>query len=837
LHRTRGSHRRQVRMIDFPGLYTYIYSMDWIKNIFKNSHEEPDCAEIEEFSEILPVLPLKDAVLLPGAVLPLIVTNPSSASLIREFHGSNSSIAAVGMKKPHDLQPAVWDNLSRIGCVAKITKISTGKAGELSIMIRGFQKVFLEEKVSDQPFMKARVTFLTESLEPVRETYALALSTRDILSQLARLSYQNLDTVLANLAKIKDPNILLSTTTTNLPIPGHKKQQILEENDFEKKFTILYESLKEELDILELSSKITEKARGAINNAQREYYLRQQLKAIKKELGEAGNDVDDEMEELRKEIEIKGLPEEVRPEVEKDLKRISRMQPSSSEYVTIRTYLDWILDLPWHERSEDNLEIGNVEQILNEDHFNLRKPKKRIIEFLSVKKLKSDLKGPILCFVGPPGVGKTSLGKSIARAMGRKFVRISLGGVRDEAEIRGHRRTYIGAMPGRIINGIKIAGSINPVFMLDEIDKLTHDIHGDPASALLEALDPEQNSHFVDHYLNIPYDLSKVFFITTANVVDTIPPALRDRMEIVEIEGYTHEDKLQIAKNYLIPKEIEANGLTGRAIDFKDEAIDHIIRHYTRESGVRNLQREIASTLRVIASKIARGGTEDFTIECSFIERALGPVRFIPEAKQRTSIPGIATGLAWTPFGGEILFVESALVQSKDEMILTGQMGDVMKESARLALSIIKGMGHEIKKDHCIHIHVPAGAIPKDGPSAGVTIVTSIISLLTEKAVREDLAMTGEITLRGVILPVGGIKEKVLAARRAGITNIILPKMNAKDLQDIESYVTKDLCIHFVENIEDVLKIAFPRSVSEGIEALPHPPPEETGLGAPSIRV
>ena len=823
-------------LIDFPSLYTYICIMDWIKNIFRNSHEEPDCAEIEELPEILPVLPLKDAVLLPGAVLPLIVTNPTSASLIREFHGSNSSVAAVGMKKPHDFQPAVWDNLYHIGCMAKITKISTGKAGELSIMIRGFRKVVLEDKVSDQPFMKARVTYLTENLEPVKQIYALALATRDILSQLARLSYQNLDTVLVNLAKIKDPNILLSTTTTNLPIPGQKKQQILEEYDFEKKFMILYEALREELDILELSSKITEKARGEINNAQREYYLRQQLKAIKKELGEAGSDGDDEMEELRKEIEAKNLPEEVRPEVEKDLKRISRMQPSSSEYVTIRTYLDWILDLPWHERSEDNLEIKAVEQILNEDHFNLKKPKKRIIEFLSVKKLKHDLKGPILCFVGPPGVGKTSLGKSIARAMGRKFVRISLGGVRDEAEIRGHRRTYIGALPGRIINGIKIAGTINPVFMLDEIDKLSHDIHGDPASALLEALDPEQNSHFVDHYLNVPYDLSKVFFITTANVVDTIPPALRDRMEIVEIEGYTHEDKLAIARNYLIPKEIEANGLAGRPIDFEDEAVDHIIRHYTRESGVRNLQREIASSLRVIASKIARDGDENYKIDCDFIEKALGPVRFIPEAKQRTSIPGIATGLAWTPFGGEILFVESALVQSKDEMILTGQMGDVMKESARLALSIIKGMGLEIKKDHCIHIHVPAGAIPKDGPSAGVTIVTSIISLITDKSVRDDLAMTGEITLRGVILPVGGIKEKVLAARRAGITNIILPMMNAKDLQDIEAYVIKDLHIHFVENIEEVLKIAFPENVCEGLSDLSHPPSEGKILDAPSVR-
>jgi len=811
--------------------------MDWLKNIFKNTTDESDPPDLEELYEVLPVLPLKDAILLPGAVLPLVVTNPASAALIREFNSTNSPIVAVGMKRPHEPIPAVWENLYRIGCVARITKISSSKPGELSIMIKGFHKVLLEEKVADEPSMKVRVTYLSEQLEPNRQAYALALSTRDTLSQLARLSYQNMDTVLSNLAKIKDPLLLLATTATNLPIPGVKKQQILEEDDLEKKYILLYEALREELDILELSSKITEKARGEINHAQREYYLRQQLKAIKKELGEAGGDMDDEMDELRKEIAAKGLPEEVSIEVDKDLKRISRMQQSSSEYVTIRTYLDWILDLPWQECSEDNLDIDNVEKILDEDHFNLKKPKKRIMEYLSVKKLKNDIRGPILCFVGPPGVGKTSLGKSIARAMGRKFVRISLGGVRDEAEIRGHRRTYIGALPGRIINGIKTAGTANPVFMLDEIDKLTRDVHGDPASALLEALDPEQNSHFTDHYLNVPYDLSKVFFITTANVVDTIPAALKDRMEIVEIEGYTHEDKIQIARNYLLPKEMEANGLAGRCIDFTDEAITHVIRHYTRESGVRNLQREIASVLRMIAARVARGCTDAFIVDEGFIENALGPVRYLPESKQRTRIPGVATGLAWTPFGGEILFVESALVEGKDEMILTGQMGDVMKESARLALSIVKAMGRSIDKEHGLHIHVPAGAIPKDGPSAGVTIVTSIVSLLTDTVVSDDLAMTGEITLRGVVLPVGGIKEKVLAARRAGITTIVLPKMNEKDLRDIEPYVIGDLTIHFVENIEDVLAIAFPGGPAGIFASFGHHEGETEGIGSPRPRL
>lgn len=810
--------------------------MDWIKSIFTRTNENKQTTE-DEFPEVLPVLPLKDAVLLPDALLPLIVSNPASISLVKELYECNSPVVAVGMKEYGDSEPATWDNLYRVGCMAKITKISQTKNGELSIMIRGMAKTSLDMKITNDPYLKVKVSYIAENLEPDKQIYAMAHSTREILSRLARLSYHSLDSVLSNLSKLKDPIILLSTATTNLPIPVGKKQKILEEENFYQKYSLLYDTLREELDILELSSKISERAKGEINNAQREYYLRQQLKAIKKELGEGQADLEDEMEELKKEIEAKGLPSEVKQEVDKDIKRISRMQPGSSEYVTIRTYLDWIIDLPWKEKTEDNLDIQIVEDILNEDHFNLKKPKKRIIEYLSVKKLKDDLKGPILCFVGPPGVGKTSLGKSIARAMGRKFIRISLGGVRDEAEIRGHRRTYIGAMPGRIINGIKLAQSTNPVFMLDEIDKLAHDIHGDPASALLEALDPEQNTHFVDHYLNVPFDLSQVFFITTANVTDTIPPALRDRMEIVEIEGYTHEDKVQIARHFLIPQEIDANGLTNQRIEFKDEAIDHIIRSYTRESGVRSLKREIASNLRVIASKVAKCGEESFVINQAFVEEVLGPVRYIPEAKQRGRIPGIATGLAWTPFGGEILFVESALVDGKDEMILTGQMGDVMKESARIALSVIKGASYSIDQGKGIHIHVPAGAIPKDGPSAGVTIVTSLLSLITGKVVREDLAMTGEITLRGVVLPVGGIKEKVLAARRAGITEIIMPRMNEKDLRDIEPHVLKDLTIHYVDNIGEVIELAFPEASEDVMPFVHHFDVWESEPVKPGLRV
>jgi ATP-dependent Lon protease len=796
--------------------------MGWIKQLFgrNNASASGECMR-DEFPLILPVLPLKDAILMPGAILPLLVSHPASISLIKGFYARSDPFLSVGMKKPKDVHLATWDNLYRVGCMAKIIKVSETEDGDVSIMVKGIRKALLNEKVSDEPSLKARVSYIDENLEVTKEVYALAHSTIQILNHLARLSYHNMDTILSSMAKIRDPLVLLSTTTTTLPIPVEKKQEILEENNIGEKYTFLHQSVQEELDILEISSRITERAKGEINHAQREYYLRQQLKVIRKELGET-NDIDSELMELVKEIEDKNLPEDVKKDVERDLKRIGRMQPGSSEYVTIRTYLDWILDLPWHEESTDNLDIAKVEQILHEDHFDLKRPKKRILEFLSVKKLKGNLKGPILCFSGPPGVGKTSLGRSIAQAMGRKFVRISLGGVRDEAEIRGHRRTYIGAMPGRIINGMKQAGTMNPVFMLDEIDKLAHDIHGDPASALLEALDPEQNSRFVDHYLNVPYDLSKVFFITTANVVDNIPPALKDRMEIVEIDGYTQEDKLQIAKNFLIPKEIEANGLTGRDIEFRYEAIVQIIGDYTRESGVRNLEREIASILRVIASNVARGNGEQFVIDRAFIEEALGPARYIPEAKDRIRIPGIATGLAWTPFGGEILFVESAVVEGKEEMLLTGQMGDVMKESARIALSLLKGMGLSIPQGKCLHIHVPAGAIPKDGPSAGITIVVSIYSLLANKVVREDLAMTGEITLRGVVLPVGGIKEKVLAAKRSGLTRVLLPKMNEKDLKDIDADVIKDIELAFVENIDEVLKLAFPDTGIESVSIPPH---------------
>jgi ATP-dependent Lon protease len=786
----------------------YICPMSFLSKLIGKKKDSSNDPPLAKHPKVLPVLPLKDTVLVPGALLPLLVSNSASIELVRRFHEKNEPFIAVGVRNSKSSNADIWENIFKTGCLAYIVKLTDNESGEVSIMVRGDNKVFLESKVESSPLLKASVSYFDEDMGITHDVQALVHSTVQALDQLARLSYHGMDSAIAGMAKIRDPLVLLSTATTTLPLPVEKKQQVLELKTLAGKFSLLHQVLRDELDILETSSRITEQAKGEINHAQREYYLKQQMKAIRKELGESA-ETENEMDDLRKEIEAKNLPEAVKKDVDKDIKRLSRMQPGSAEYVTLRTYMDWILDIPWHEQSEDELDISRVESILNEDHFNLKRPKKRIMEYLSVKKLKNDMKGPILCFTGPPGVGKTSLGRSIARAMGRKFVRISLGGVRDEAEIKGHRRTYIGALPGRIINGMKTSGTINPVFMLDEIDKLTRDMHGDPASALLEALDPEQNSHFTDHYLNVPYDLSKVLFITTANVTDSIPAALRDRMEIVEIEGYTQEDKLRIAKGYLLPKELEANGLSPFCIKFDDEAITHIIRHYTRESGVRNLQREIASVLRVIASLIARGGEPVEKVGISFVEEALGAVKYLPDAIKRTRIPGISTGLAWTPFGGEVLYVESAMVDGKDELILTGQIGDVMKESARIGLSLIRGMGIVLPKEKSLHIHVPSGAIPKDGPSAGITIVCSLYSLFTGKVASDNLAMTGEITLRGIVLPVGGIKEKVLAAKRAGINRVILPRMNEKDILEIEPEVLGDTQTIYVECIEDVLSIAF----------------------------
>jgi ATP-dependent Lon protease len=572
--------------------------------------------------------------------------------------------------------------------------------------------------------------------------------------------------------------------------------------------------LNKEVQVLELGNKIQSQVKEDMDRTQREYYLREQLKAIKKELGEM-DEHSTEIKDLREKIKKAKMPPDAMTAAEKELDRLAKIPPASAEYTVARTYLDWLAELPWSETTEDNLDIDNAQKTLDEDHYDLEKVKKRILEYLAVRKLKADMKGPILCFVGPPGVGKTSLGKSIARTMGRKFIRISLGGVRDEAEIRGHRRTYVGALPGRIIQGIKKAGSNNPIFMLDEVDKIGMDFRGDPSSALLEVLDPEQNFSFSDHYIDVNFDLSKVMFITTANVLDTIPPALRDRMETLELPGYSEDQKMMIAKEFLILKQINEHGLSSEFIEFQDEALQMIISSYTREAGVRNLEREIATICRGVAKDVARGIKEKVVIVPELLHKYLGPVKFFPEIAERTSDPGVATGLAWTPTGGDIIFVEATKMRGEKGLTLTGQLGDVMKESAQAALAYVRSKSKElgIEEDffekNDIHIHVPAGAIPKDGPSAGITMFIALTSLLTNKPVRSDVAMTGEITLRGLVLPVGGIKEKVLAGMRAGIKTIILPKKNEKDLEEIPERIRKEMNFKFIQRMDEAIELAL----------------------------
>jgi len=613
---------------------------------------------------------------------------------------------------------------------------------------------------------------------------------------------------------IREPGTLADMVASTINSTPEEKQKVLETTNVKKRLKEVTRIANHQLEILELGNKIQSQVKGDMEKSQREYYLRQQLKAIREELGEK-DEAPVEIEEYRAKIEAKNLPAEAKKEAERELSRLARMHPSSAEYTVASTYLDWITALPWHDSTADNLDIKKARKILDDDHFGLEKPKKRILEYLAVRKLKPESKGPILCFAGPPGTGKTSLGRSIAKALGRKFVRISLGGVRDEAEIRGHRRTYVGALPGRIIQGIRRCESNNPIFMLDEIDKVGSDFRGDPSSALLEVLDPEQNFSFSDHYLDVPFDLSKVTFITTANVLDTIPPALRDRMEVLELHGYTMEEKVKIAFRYLIPRQRSENGLAANQVSFTRSAVRRIISGYTREAGLRNLEREIAAVCRAVAAKIAGGDAKAVAVNGDNLNEYLGPVRITTEAKARVAVPGVVMGLAWTPAGGDLLFIEATAMPGKGGLTLTGQLGDVMKESATAALSFIRSNTKALKIDpdfftkHDIHIHVPAGAIPKDGPSAGVTMLTALTSLITDRPVKKDLAMTGEITLRGLVLPVGGIKEKMLAAHRAGIKTVILPQWNEKDLEDIPANVRQGIRFHFVEKMMDVVKLAL----------------------------
>jgi ATP-dependent Lon protease len=735
-------------------------------------------------------------------------------TLVDEAMAADRIVGLVMSKKSQAEIKNQPEDLYGIGTSVVIVKMAkTGENGA-TLLVQGVSRFKITEFVDGRPYMRARVEVVADEVEKDIEIEALMANLNVLFDRMVKLSPVLPQEFGAMAKAITSPSVLADVIASIINSVPAEKQKILEILDVKERLKEVTRLISHQLEVLELGNKIQSQVKEDIDKSQREYYLRQQLKAIKQELGET-DETNVEIAEYRAKIEKKNLSGEAKKEAERELERLSRMHPSSAEYTVASTYLDWMTALPWNESTEDNLDIKKARKILDDDHFGLDKAKKRIIEYLAVRKLKPDSKGPILCFVGPPGTGKTSLALSIAHALGRKFVRIALGGVRDEAEIRGHRRTYVGALPGRIIQGIRRAESNNPVFVLDEIDKVGSDFRGDPSSALLEVLDPEQNYSFMDHYLDVPFDLSHVIFITTANILDTIPPPLRDRMEVIELPGYTLDEKVKIAERYLIPRQTAANGISREQISFTKSAITLIISGYTREAGLRKLEREIGTICRGVASSVAEGELKKASITVKDLHRYLGPIRIMSEVSARTSKPGVATGLAWTPTGGDILFVEATAMKGKKGLTLTGQLGEVMKESAQAALSFIRanagdlGISVDFFEENDIHIHVPAGAIPKDGPSAGVTMLTALTSLLTGRTVRKDLAMTGEITLRGLVLPVGGIKEKVLAAHRAGIKIIILPKWNKKDLVDIPHKVQKDMQFYFVDDMLEVLKIAL----------------------------
>jgi ATP-dependent Lon protease len=779
-----------------------------------NDPQTTAAPDLTRLPEVLPILPLFDAALFPKMVLPLAVMQSESIQLIDEAMAKDRLIGLLVSKKQEKVSPKSKDGLASIGTSALILKMAKAADDRAQLLVQGISRFRVKEFVPGKPYLRAGVEKIEDIESKDTETEALIANIISQFTKVVDLSPALPQEVAQMAATIQEPGTLADMIASTLNVSTEEKQKILEIIEVKKRLREVTRMVNHQLEVLELGNKIQSQVKGDMDKKQREYYLRQQLKAIREELGETDEETM-EVEEYRAKVQEKNLPEEARKEAERELNRMSRMHPSSAEYTVVSTYLDWITSLPWHQSTEDNLDIGKARNVLNEDHYGLEKPKRRIIEYLSVRKLKPDSKGPILCFAGPPGTGKTSLGASIARALGRKFVRISLGGVRDEAEIRGHRRTYVGALPGRIIQGIRRAESNNPVFMLDEIDKVGSDFRGDPSSALLEVLDPEQNHSFQDHYLDVPFDLSKVMFITTANILDTIPPALRDRMEVLQLLGYTEDEKNKIAQRFLIPRQRTENGLTARQLSISKAVIKLIITGYTREAGLRNLEREIATICRGVASRVAADEVQAVRVGVKDVHTYLGPVRFTAETKSRTQIPGVATGLAWTPTGGELLFIEATAMKGKKGLTLTGQLGDVMKESVSAALSFIRSHAKELSipedffEDRDIHVHVPAGAIPKDGPSAGVTMLTALVSLLTRKRLKKNLAMTGEITLRGLVLPVGGIKEKVLAAHRAGIKEIILPKANEKDLEEISEKVHKEIRFHFVDKMMDVLQLAL----------------------------
>ena len=773
----------------------------------------------------VPVLPLRDTVLFPNSFMPLAVARESSVKLIDDAIAGGKLVGVFTQKDPAREDPGQAD-LHAVGTLTHIHKMFKLPDGSLRLIVQGLTRIRLDRVTAHQPYLRADVTEAADVLRDADtlEIDALQRNIRANFQQIVQLSpvlSEDLATLASN---ISDPGRLtdfiassLSTLTTG------SKQELLDTVDVRQRMDQLNRLLTKELEVLELGSKIQSQVQSEVGKSQRDYFLREQMKAIQKELGE-GDDQAKEIDELRAKIEAVGMPDDVKKEALRELDRLSKMPAAAAEYTVARTYIDWLVAVPWAKRTDDVIDLVKTKGVLDADHSGLERVKDRIIEYLAVRKLKPDVKGPILCFVGPPGVGKTSLGRSIATALGRKFVRVSLGGMRDEAEIRGHRRTYIGALPGQVIQGLRRAESRNPVFILDEIDKLGTDFRGDPASALLEVLDPEQNSTFRDHYLDVPFDLSEVLFVTTANVLDTIPSPLRDRMEVLELTGYIAEEKLRIAREHLVSKQITNHGLTTDQVTFADEALTTIIHGYTREAGVRNLEREIGAICRKIARRRAEGQLEAVVVTRATIEEMLGAPRFLDEEmKDRTKEPGVAIGLAWTPVGGEVLFVEASRMAGGSLLTLTGHLGDVMKESARIALSWFRanatryGVDPGFYRDSEIHLHVPSGAIPKDGPSAGVTMVAALASALSGRPVRGDLAMTGEITLSGRVLPVGGIKEKVLAARRAGISTVLLPRQNEKNIkEDLTEELRRGLAVHYVDEMDQVLERALAPATPAG---------------------
>jgi ATP-dependent Lon protease len=765
--------------------------------------------------QIVPILPLRNSVMFPASVVPINVGRKKSIAAIEEVQKGEEQLIAVLSQKDADTEDPLWNDLYQMGTIARVLKVIRLGDDNYSVVLQGVERFRIVEPMSIEPILRAKVQRIPDNVQNNLELEALANNLKETGRKLINLLPNLPKEASGILEHVTEPGILADLVASNLTVEVAEKQTVIEAVDVEKRIRTCLKLLTKQLEMLKVKKEISSAVQEEMGRSQREYFLRQQMKAIKEELGE-GEDVEDEIEEIRARIADSGMGDEAEKMANKQLNRLRHMQSSSAEYTVTRTYLDWLVELPWKTTTEDKLDIDSVQRILNEDHYDLEKVKQRILEQIAVLKLNPEKKGSILCLVGPPGVGKTSLGKSIARAIGREFVRISLGGVRDEAEIRGHRRTYVGALPGRVLQGMKKAGTINPLFMLDELDKLGSDFRGDPASAMLEVLDPEQNNTFSDHYLEVTYDLSKVMFIGTANNKSTIPPALMDRIEMIDIPGYTREEKRQIAVNYSIPKQIGEHGLTNELLHFTDEGILCIIDSYTREAGVRNLEREIARVCRAVAVKVARADDgRGYEANPDFIQEVLGPVRFIPEMADRCSVPGVTTGLAWTPMGGDIIFIEATKMKGSGKMAMTGQLGDVMKESAQTALSYVKSnagnfaLQPDVTEEIDIHLHVPAGSVPKDGPSAGVSMFTSLVSLFSDRKVHSDIAMTGEITLRGLVLPIGGVKEKVLAAHQAGIKRVILPERNRKDKPDIPEEILKDIELIFVSRMEEVIETAL----------------------------